>query len=230
MEKFRIDKRGAGHLEVVLAFIMFISSISFAVYMFNPVSNSKSYELNAETYFDKLAKNLSTEIIRYSVIFKSGNYFEVNLGNENPDLNAAAEGYFGENIPIEKQANTVYINSNGGNFSFIRLSEDIAPNYGNLEKATPGRYIIASRISENVASEKKISQMNKSYYANYSNLKKNLGIADSLDFSFSIMLDDKLVQMDRKMTGGQAFASEKSIKILGTDGKIKFADAIVKIW
>lgn len=233
-----MNKRGAANVEVVLAFVLFITVMGFAIYFFNPVKSSGKGETASTYALDDIIKNASVKMTEYSVVLNPNSPIAIRISNQNAGYGAYAENYAGNklglNRTIDGSGDIIYINPMGNNFTTIRISEDISPGYVHIPPASsgPGLYKIASVSSEEILSEKRILQLKQSYYGDYKTLKSSLGVFSNNDFSFSLVFGDgDKIEAGSEIPGAlNVFVHEKSIRVLRTDGRIKFGTLIVKIW
>ena len=65
-----MGKRGIGHIEVLFAFIMFITFIGLAVYFFSPTVTQNSMDFESSYVLKQLDKNLISELVRISVLLE----------------------------------------------------------------------------------------------------------------------------------------------------------------
>lgn len=229
-----MNKRGISHLEVIFAFLMFISFVAFAIYFFNPLENKDSSEFKTRYILDNLIRNLSVEMVKYSVLI-NGSAVAIGLENDVSNLSAYVEDYLGETISFNKVSDKVYvINSDGSKKLIVIRFSDQIEDLSNPSVGDSGNdnYSIASVNSEQILSEKKLKEMNESYNLDYNNLKNRLGIPANEDFSFSLLIDgnEAINSGSKNPSSLQVFAFEKSLKILKANGRIVFGTIQIKIW
>ena len=92
-------------------------------------------------------------------------------------------------------------------------------------------YTIASTINKKVLSERKILELNESYYREYNGLREMLSLPGSVDFDFALLLRNNEIVGERKLPQGQeVFSSFKREEVLLQNGEREFADLIVRVW
>ena len=62
-----MSKRGIGHVELVLSFIIFVAALAFALMIFNPANTDKFVETSLTYAFNEILKNTTTELEAVSV-------------------------------------------------------------------------------------------------------------------------------------------------------------------
>lgn len=233
-----MNKGGIGHIEIILAFILFLTFVLFAVYLFNPITKSSANDLSAERVFNSIIENISVDVVEYSIIPDSslgGDLnvtFDASIGNNYALLGARVESYNGTLLKLNKIGNSLYIKGNQENFLSLRLSDDITTtNYDSNLINGVNKFRMASSISRKMASEVKLQVVNRTYFSNYNKLKAILGVPVNNDFSIELSFDDgSRVNMNRNARNGQIFVHEERIRVLRLDGSYNFANIRVKIW
>ena len=193
-----MEKRGLSNVEMVLAFVLFIGSVLFVLYFFITQfsQNDKNDSINYN--YNKIAEKLYGEIESYSVKINrnslpvnqeivSLNIIKIiNLGK-----NVAVYNLSNYKVPIYLVNNFIYVNVSGiGDLIIVRLSEDINMNYtsfSSLPLNNEGYYQIASVKKDKIFSEKKLRNINISYYNDYNKLKEDLGISSGSNFGWIII-------------------------------------------
>lgn len=235
-----MEKRGIGHIEFILSFILFITFAIFAIAIFNPIKTSKLTDSALPYATSEIIKNTSVDLTIYSVKIKPGiplgqTVIAVGLQVISPEDNVRVENYDGKVLPSKKAGNTVYFEFGSENFVLIKLSKDLEP-YAPAPSETPAvntaYYEIASSSVEKIISEKRLLALNKSYYENYETIKSNLKTPAQINFAFSTTFSeqDKIISQ-REIPGSvEVFSYSKRTEILRKNGNSVFADFGVNIW
>lgn len=226
-----MEKRGVGHIEIILSFVLFFTFVSIAFYFFSPLKASKLADSSLPYAFSDIEMNTSVEIISYSVKIVNGqNKIAVEIADA-PEGNVRVENYDGEVLPSRRNGNSVYFERDGSDFVFIKFSEDFLPS-SFTNSGNNANYELASRSSKRVISEKRLLELNKSYYSDYLNTKRRLNIPDSVDFSFSLAFPDgKIIKTEKDApVGQQVFSDIKRKEVLRENGDSLFSEIQVKIW
>ena len=233
-----MEKRGVSHIEVILAFVLFMGFVGFAIYFFNPLKNPIVGETFSKSAFNEIIKNSSTEVVSYSIKILSDplpNIVAINISDLGPGMNALAENYDGNRLNAEIENRLVYVQINGNNFIVIKFNAEFVPEtISEHPLLDESFYDIASVNSERLVSKAKILQMNKSYYsdAGYDSLKNSLKIQKEKSFGFRMIFDESysINAEIADFSKSEVFAYEEKVKVLAQNGEIKFANLIVKTW
>ena len=65
-----MQKRGFSHIEVILAFMIFISATLFVFYFFNPTEKKYSTDYVIDGVYDKMEEMMSANSYNYGVMIK----------------------------------------------------------------------------------------------------------------------------------------------------------------
>ena len=228
-------KRGAGNIEFILSFILFISFTAAALYFFNPVRELKSGEASRDYVINTIIKNTSVDLDSYSIVINTADLskkdFNVNIPGISSQKNAKVVDYYGAILDSKRGGeNVCFTRNNGENFSTIYLSDDIDENNGACSGSTD--YTLASSSSNRVISEKKVMQLREAYYANYSLLKKQLDVPEGFEFSFSLEFSNgENITVERSgPLRGEIFSNTKIKEVLRKRGTSQFGYLTVRVW
>ena len=239
-----MKKIGVGHIEVILAFVLFISSVVFMFYIFHPTQNRTFNENSVVYLFDKIEQNISTDLLWYGVRTNiTGDRIAINLNLSLDELNLSVQDAEG-NMFKNKIKGTglgggvVCISNDSGSipyFVYIYASPDIVDvqNTGNCPVSTDEtNYSLGAASKRKIISENKIIKLNNTYYNQYSTLKKQFVLRDGEDFEFEIVLSNS-----RRISGNMNVPKDieinslnKRMEIIMTNGTIQFADITIKTW
>jgi len=234
-------KKGGSHIEVIFAFVLFLSFVVIIIYFFNPIEkgNSKDGILNyvvSEIKKD-LEENLETIYIKSEQEEQCIKY-DIKIEGINKD-NIVVKNLKEEEVEFDlKEENgrkTIEVSNDG--YFVIRVSSGIKKEYGESEEqecilpegSEKNKKIVST--TENIITERKINELKKRYIENYTKLKNELKIPESIDFLFSVKIDEKEINLNKKIPSRvSVFGKEEKIKILKEDGDIKFGELNVLIW
>lgn len=239
-----MKKRGAGHVEIVISYLLFIGFIIFIFYFFNPIKTSKLSESSLPLVFEEISNNITIVMKTYSVKI-IGNPLanvSVDLGMNLDDKEVRVENYSdaSQSFVSTKSGNRVTFNPGGEIFVLIRVSESVraseamaAPGPEGFMPALPtptGDYEISYVGTREVYSEKKAEALKGEYYSNYPGLKDNLNIQNN-DFAFNLTFEDGSLGAARFVPVGiEVYSDYKRREVLRDDGSLAFADLNVKVW
>lgn len=232
-----MEKRGFGHIEFIIAFLLFISAVIFALYFFKPVGNSKIVLSSLSYVNNEIRKNVSVDIITYAVKIKKDKSEVENIAVEvdNPgDMRVRVENYSGVLIPSRKETlngRNIIKFENNANFVLIKLSEDFDNDLFNGDATlNKENYELASVSMKNVLSEKRILEINKSYYKDYLGTKNELNLGN-VDFGFNVIFSDREIRAENNIPKGlEVFGNVEREEVLRSNGKLEFVDIGVKVW
>ena len=236
-----MEKRGLSHVEVILSFILFIVAVGFALYFFSPSDYNRLSKVSLEYGFREILENTSVEVESYSVKIIGGGGFPlsgvvmIDISGLDTNWKVRAEKDTREVLPSARTENKIFISNtawNNGDFIYIRFSEDFvayAPPPATEENT--GFDEIASSETEEVISEKRFLELNKTYYSNYLNLKKEFNLPDRVEIGFSLVLSDKEISAEKNVPAGlEVFSEKRRVEVLKNTGEMEFADLIVRVW
>ncbi len=238
-----MEKRGISHIEVILAFLLFIGGVATAVYIFDPVSDSK-LSLNMNKYTSSaLEEEMGTIIDIYGIVYdKIGgeNSFQVELGRNLDNLGVVVRNSKGEIISYKiidaTNGKIAVAKGNGaGNKEIVYayVGEDISSNEESLSEPTGTAEIVSFR-SLKILSQKKADSLKRQYETleGYSTIKESLGLPKNMNFDFKIIFNDGQNNIIAEGKPGETniFVDKKRKEILRIDNKIEYADFEVRTW
>lgn len=229
-----MKKGGAGNVEFILSFVLFISFTMAALYFFNPIQNVQNLEASKNYVANAIVENTSVELDAYSIIISDSSDaqgIKVSLSGVDAKKKVRVVDYYGSTIDSKRNNDQVcFKRVNDENFATIYFSEDIEGSEG----ACGGNpdYKVGSSINSKVISEKRILQLKDSYYGDYSSLKELFNIPKNLDFSFSLEFPDgEIISAETNiLLRREVFSDTKIKEILREDGTTLFGYLTVKVW
>jgi hypothetical protein len=245
-----MGKKGLGHIEAILSFILFIGFIFFGLYFFSPATNSKLVD-SSLTYAElEVAKNVYVDMEVYTVVInqtalskeaeKDRKAVSVNLGKSIPStMNVIVKSYSGGIILAKKEMKSgeYHVNLLAGreNITFVYLVEDLPASSNDprlIGRFEEGYYQISSSESRKVVSERRAKSLANVYTSDYEVLKKQFNFPSRADFGFVITLSPlKNITAENKIPSTtDVFSNVKRVEVLEEDGTLKFGDLIIKVW
>ncbi len=228
-------KVGASHIEMILAFVLFAGVIGFALYFLNPVNPDRLTDVTMDYIYREVSKNVSVGVESFSVrvIDASPDVIAMNLSSDG-NLGVRAEDVNGNKLNAKNDGDYIHIDNdslNDDDFVFVKLSEDLVGDSLDDGSYNPSFYEIASSNYEEVFSEKRMLELNDSYYTRYSDLKDDFNIPDRIDFGFELIFNDSSINAEKKIPLSlEVFSESKRVEVLRQTGEIVFADFVVKLW
>ncbi|MBX4211896.1 hypothetical protein KW787_00360 [Candidatus Pacearchaeota archaeon] len=229
-------KRGASHIEAILAFVLFISFVVAGFYFFTPTS-SRLADSSLSYATREIMKNISISIETYGV--------KINQSSRKLDvipvdiLVPAGRHVRAENgsaiLPARIGSNGVtYVNISGSGFITLEYADDILPSAGPLEFDYDRQIVyssLASSRDENILSKKRIIGLNESYFNKYDMLKQQFNLPDRVDFGFSLDLPGLKITSERNIPQGiNIYSSTMRVEMLNETGDREFGDLTIKVW
>ncbi|MCU0641984.1 MAG: class I SAM-dependent methyltransferase [archaeon] len=234
-----MKKKGLSNIEFMLAFILFAVFVMAAFYLFNPIKSTRVLESSKNYVVGQVTAEATVQIRAYSVKLEttgscSGSVFEIAVPGIGSGEKARVEDYYGNAMPSKKSGERVIFDRGSSNFAVLKFSEDFEA--GILDKASDVNkescYTIASSYTDDSLSEKKIMEMNKSYYVNYEGLKDKLNIPNNINFGFMLEFDSgKVILADKSSPlRVEVFSENKRSSVIREDGGSEFAQFIIRTW
>ena len=239
-----MKNRGMGHIEIVLAFIIFIVSLTFALQFFNPAKSEKFVSASLPFALDVIEENASTDVIYYSVKINNGvipggnDIIQINLPTSySPLLNSRVENYSGTVLPSKTFNNSgdvgMYVKWENNDYILIKLSDALSlhlnpPSMGAYDQSY---YNISSNNIRTLISENKIISLNSSYLNNYQSLREQFNL-NRVDFAFNLDFSEyEFISVKRDVPrGSEIFSDSKRVEVLRQSGAINHANLKVSVW
>lgn len=238
-----MEKRGIGHIEIILSFVIFIAAVGFGLYFFNTGDSTRMVDTTLAYAFREIEKNTSTIIEVYSVDLN-----ETNIGvNTIIALNfSGVEGesrvvnYNGDNLSSSRGGmndELVFVYSDDWSseeFIFVMFGEEFGDDGVSSLEHNETFYRIGSSEIKELISEKRFIELNDSYYLDYAGLKsrENFNIPGRANFGFSLVFDDgDVIAAEKGIPDNfEVFSERKRVEVLRVSNDVVFADLIVKVW
>lgn len=163
-----MKKRGQGHIEVILSFLLFIGAITVIFIFLNPLSKPESKVPEVSFIQKEIIDEATSTIGKLSIILNQsdgcynfneadyeGNFIEI----QNADFPRKFTIYFSD----------LFLVSNASNKNLL---------------CDPASYTIGLFSTEEIIFKSKVQDLKTNYETNYQSLKNNLGIANDFSFNF----------------------------------------------
>ena len=230
-------KEGVSHIEVVLSMILFITVLLTLFYFFSPIDESKVASSTLSYAWDSIITSSSTDLVTYSIkvngtLAAELITFEIN-NNQIQNFGVHAENVQGNRIEGNRTGNRICVNRSMEEYVTLKFSSgfDENPIYG-CPALNESFYAVGFVDKSLLVSERKMLDLNQSYYSDYSSLKSSLNIPGNIDFAFDLVFDNGYeIKADKNVPAGvQAYAKSNRFEVLKTDGGVSIATLIVKAW
>ena len=232
-------KRGLGHIEMILSFVLFAGFLIFGLYFFNPINNDRVLDSSSEYAYDEIIDNTTTTMIGYSVVVGENvpnGAIKIELDRGEADGNGIRIENYTENTKPFDEANGLVIDRAGDNFLRIDFG-DFVSNKGAFKASTStplvlgSDFFVSSSDTKRIVTELRLEKLNASYYSDYLGLKQRFNLPNRIDFGFTVdMGDRKIKSMNEIPTGIEVFSKSERIEILRKNGKVEYADLVVSVW
>lgn len=237
-------KRGIGHVEAILSFLLFIGFISAALFFFIPSGGEQVIDSTLLYAINGVMKNTTVDFESYSVKIERDSIpkdqktiaidFPTEIATLNQEYKVRAESYEGKSLPATREGNIVYVDFGEEDFVILKFSAGLTSGQSATSKPAENSayYKISSSNKRKVISEQKIFELNQSYYQKYDSLKYNLGIPSQVDFGFSFSLPAFDIVGEKEVPIGIEVFSSLSRRelLLQDDGALIFGEVSVKVW
>tara|TARA_Y100000310_G_C20450424_1_gene700442 strand:- start:212 stop:901 length:690 start_codon:yes stop_codon:yes gene_type:complete len=229
-----MKKRGAGHVEILISFVLFIGFIGLAFFFFNPSNSSRVVSSALDYTLIEVSDSIITSVDFYGIKHNSScnSTIGVNIGSETIGKNVRAFKPSGGTVPSSISGNFVFIDFQTEDFINIVLSEEIAAGIAaGVGDTDDFCYEIASTDSREIFSEKKANALVSTYDLDYNSLKEQFNLLSRMDFSFELVLPSKSITASKEIPQDlEVFSDVESKETITEQGELVFADLIVKIW
>lgn len=238
-----MNLRGASHIEMILSFIIFAAVVGFALYFFNPVQTDRIVDTSLSYAFREIEKNTSVKVLIYSVIMNNNQLplnsevvaFDVEGVNEN--FGILGENSNGDLFEGRKEGSLFFLRAPNSvwmrtNLTYLKFSEDFEDsNFAASAVFNSNLYEVSTSRTEQVVSEKRFLELNRSYYLDYAGLKRYFNLPDRVNFGFSLILEDlEIISEQNLPSGWTVYSDSKRIQVLRNDGKNEYAQLVVRVW
>jgi len=229
----RDDKKGATHIETILAFVIFIGFLGFAFYFFSPFESNRTLDTTLEYVCTEIERNTSVELESYSVVIDEGFESIVRFGISSDLLGVRVEDYDGVKLPAKYESGNVVVDRGSNSFLNVIFGEEFTNDEVSGGIPLPAEnYTISSSEKLEVFSESMLLGLSESYNDDYVGLGEAFNIPRRVDFDFRVAFDEGgEVVAEREIPEGLEVTSKvERVEILRTSGEIVFSSLRVKVW
>ncbi|MBU0466598.1 MAG: hypothetical protein KJ718_05445 [Nanoarchaeota archaeon] len=237
----RKGKRGLGHVEVILSFVLFIVAVGFALYFFNPAGGDRLVESSLTYAFREISQNTSVGVETFSVVINNSEIPTstnmIVLEFSGIEGKTRVETYDGDVLESLHEDEFIYVSSGDWNsiaFVFVMFGEEFEETDGLSGTHDANYYEVGSSNLKEVISEKRFLVLNQTYYKDYLTLKgeEQFNLPDMANFGFSLVFDENdFIIAEKEIPAGlEVFSETERVEVLRDNGNIIFADLIVKVW
>lgn len=232
-----MNKRGFGHVEFILSFVIFVGFILFAFVFFNPLQSQRTIKSTVDYAWLEIADETKEKVETYSVLIDQSflnQGIEIDIVGIPLQYNASVEDFDGNQIDAYRDAGgSVYFNTGDKDFFRITYSPAIrnSPLISGTVLIPRDRYIISSSKSEELYFESLLLDLNKTYFSDYNSLKQTFNLPNKMDFGFSVKFSDSEIDAIRSIPEGLDVLSKSDrVEVIRNDGKREYAEVRVLAW
>ena len=251
MRKFIKGKKAVSHLEIIISFLIFTLFVFFIIYYLNPVRHQNINNVLFSILQDSVKKSTEVNLLETPLILNKEDV-SICFIVPSPYISAQYLSVFKENkqqILYNSHGGTanklaIYGNKNTGKIYYIYYSPD--QNLTNLDGTTLvscndltlisilNNYSFSSTRTFKLYSFRKLVDLNKTYYDDYTGLKNELNFPSGNDFNIFIRKTGEnfnLISMENKKPEKiEVFAVEVSIQIMENSGNIVSGILNIQVW
>jgi len=243
------NKRGMIHVEVALAFVIFLVGISLSVFFFTPVQRALLHKSVVFTLKNNFLDNTTSNIYSWDYNINSSYNYYCLLMPDDFDKNHIMLKSNGNRLPFNK-TNSLCSGSPSQHFVLVKCygcseNENVTLMYSKDENLSDfhdsihssvdpndisGSYIHSPGRKQQVISWNKLLYMNESYYNDYASLKSELVGTANVDFNIIIRNSTStLLDMSRQIPENVRVSSDQAILRIqkGNESSITFFDFLI---
>lgn len=234
-----LNKKGAGHFEMIAGFIFFMGFVFFLFLFISPWGETSLPDSALEGLISTFHENV--DIPLSSVFVKTeyagpGNCFYLNLPTELfkkqmiIDERSFVTRLGGEKIDSSISGENLKL-SDKEDFFRVAISPEF--NQGDVSCDNMNdEFELGGVVELDVVSYSKFVEMRDKYYNDYDGLKEQLRIASIFDFAIVPEgMDEMRMEPDSEVIGGvEVLAKDYVVKILRSDGSISNERVNFRIW
>jgi len=230
-------KRGLGHVEFVVSFVLFVGFLVFAFYFFSPLEGNRIIDSTLFYTMDEIYSNSSVIIETLSVVISeevSESLIAIPVDNRQ-NMGVYIEDSKGN--PLAGKFNPlteiVHIERGEERFFIIKFSEVLGK--GNLNDGillTQEEFFISSSDSLEVVSEKRVEDIFERYEGDgYLELREAFNLPARANFGFRLVLSDNTIEALNPVPEGlEVYSETRRVEVLRLNGASEFGDLEVRIW
>ncbi len=237
------ERRGLSHIEFVISFVIFIAFIAFAFAFFNPLQSNRTMKSTLDYAWIEIDSVTKSDLETYSISIGSsisqGDPIAINILGVPVNFNASIEDVDGNLINSYKFGTEVNFENPAGNFVRIKYSPVFSNGLfldGELlddgNSGGPRQYTISSSEIEELNFEVLFDDLNKSYFSNYTGLKKQFNLPNRVNFGFVAKFNEtyEITAMNKIPEESEVLSKSERIQAVSKSGLKEFVDLRVLVW
>lgn len=249
-----MEKKGIGHVEVVLAFVLFMSSLLFILSFVDFRGDSSTGEASLSYVSSRIQNEAQTTVITYSIVVNKTALNQQPQPSsviviELPEPISAVQRFRVEKVtrgkaqlvPAKRDPSNpkrIIVEHQDASLLRIVVSEAIDENESpNLTPSSYNQtyYTVSTRAQVLMIAQNKLSELAEGYTRDYSSFREQHDIGKHIDLAFTISWTNAdrqdFIKAERIVPSRvDVTAHNLRQELLLRDGQRVFADVIVKVW
>ena len=232
-------KRGFGHVEAILTFVIFVGFLIFAFVFFSPFESGRTLKSTLDYAWREVADVTEKQLEVYSVAITdslASQLVAIAISGTPAGWNAAVENSSGNPISsyTDLSGNVNFDRGINNFFVRIKFAEDFAA--GNTISGTQlsqNQYNISSSEVAKVRFENLFNKLKTDYNADYIALNKQFNLPSRVNFGFSVRFNDGYeIRASREIPeNAEVLSQSDRVEIVRMpSGKREYAEVNVFVW
>jgi hypothetical protein len=232
------QKKGAAHIEMVAAFILFFTFVLFMILILKPydtVSISGSVVSGMYDQFESMSRtNLTNVFLKANVSagWVGETCFKVVLP-DNIFSYRLSESIVTNLADVRSSSTLNGNNLNVGSPRWVYYKVAISPDFNHTEIGPCTlleNYTLGSVLERQIISSKKVLEMKNRYFNDYDNFRRDLGVPEDFDFAITSSDIPELDMMGLSPTVDTVQTNEYLAEVLLTNGTVVNARFLLWTW
>ena len=233
-----LEKRGLGHVEAILSFVIFIGFIVFAFVFFSPFQSNRTLKSTLDYAWREVYDFANIDLETYSVYITDTNapsIVALAISGAPAGLNATVEGSSGNLVQSYTNSNGLVIFSKPADrFARIKFGPDFGAGNSIIGIVIPPQsYTVSSSETKKYFSESRLLGLNSTYNADYNVLKKQFNLPNRVNFGFSLTFSDgtKIAASKEIPKNAEVISqTDRAAVVRINGGLIEYAEMRVFVW
>ncbi len=230
------EKRGLGHVEAILSFVIFIGFLVFAFVFFSPFESGRTLTSSLDYTWREVSGFSEVNLEIYSIYITSTNsVVAIAIPGAPNNMNAAVEDKNGGVIASYTDlSGNVHFAKPANNFVRIKFGPDFMR--GNQITGIPLTaidYTVSSSETREIFSEKRILELKNRYENDYSALRTEFNLPNRVHFGFaSVLSGGTEISASREVPeNAEVLSKNDRVAVVRIpSGVIEYAEARVFVW
>ena len=230
-----VCKRGFGHVEAILSFVIFISFIVFAFVFFSPFQSNRTLQSTLDYAWREITDVTEQDLKTYSLVIDSSAPIVAIAIPGVSGFNASVQNSSGSAVPsYTDSAGAVHFQKPINSFARILFAPRFTAGTTLTGVLLPAaNYSISSSENSPARFEQLALDLNATYFANYTGLKKQFNLPNRVHFGFSFkFIDGSEIRASREIPeNAEVLSRDDRLSIVRASSKnVEYADVSVFVW